>query len=62
MVTMSGEKYVGKRLSYDGNLCTIRYHGSIEGLKGEWLGVEWDDPERGKHHGDREGVKYFECK
>jgi dynactin complex subunit len=59
---MSGEFYIGKRLSYDGRLCTIRYYGEVQGTKGEWLGVEWDDPTRGKHAGEHQGVKYFDCK
>lgn len=58
---MATEFYVGKRLSYDGRLCTIRYHGEVQGTKGEWLGVEWDDPTRGKHAGEHQGVKYFDC-
>ncbi len=29
---------------------------------GLWLGVEWDDPERGKHDGSHEGVRYFTCR
>jgi dynactin complex subunit len=59
---MSVEFYIGKRLSYDGRLCTVRYYGEVQGTKGEWLGVEWDDPTRGKHAGEHQGVKYFECK
>lgn len=55
------EFYVGKRLSYDGQLCTLRYVGTLQGTKGEWLGVEWDEPERGKHQGEHNGVRYFEC-
>ncbi|KAH3960362.1 hypothetical protein HBI25_223180 [Parastagonospora nodorum] len=58
---MSTDFYIGKRLSYDGRLCTVRYHGEVQGAKGEWLGVEWDDPTRGKHAGEHQGVKYFEC-
>jgi dynactin complex subunit len=58
---MGTEFYVGKRLSYDSRLCTVRYKGSVQGTKGEWLGVEWDDPTRGKHAGEHQGVKYFEC-
>lgn len=54
--------YIGKRLSYDGRLCTVRYQGEVQGTKGEWLGVEWDDPTRGKHAGEHQGIKYFECK
>ncbi|KAJ4354561.1 uncharacterized protein N0V89_006298 [Didymosphaeria variabile] len=53
--------YVGKRLSYDNQLCTVRYIGEVKGTKGEWLGVEWDDPTRGKHSGEHGGTKYFEC-
>ncbi|KAF2746512.1 tubulin-specific chaperone E [Sporormia fimetaria CBS 119925] len=58
---MSKAFYVGKRLSFDGQLCTVRYHGEVQGTKGEWLGVEWDDASRGKHSGEHAGVKYFEC-
>jgi hypothetical protein len=58
---MSTDFYIGKRLSYDWRLCTVRYHGEVQGTKGEWLGVEWDDPTRGKHAGEHQGVKYFEC-
>lgn len=60
-LTMVGEFYYGKRLSYDRNLCTVRYVGEVQGTKGQWLGVEWDDPTRGKHSGDYGGVKYYDC-
>jgi len=53
--------YNGKRLSFGGDLCTVRFIGEVEGTKGEWLGVEWDDPSRGKHDGSVRGVKYFQC-
>ena len=58
---MEDDCHIGKRLSYDGNLCTVRYIGSVKGTTGIWLGVEWDDPTRGKHPGEHKGVKYFEC-
>ncbi|KAI9835218.1 MAG: hypothetical protein M1838_005364 [Thelocarpon superellum] len=54
--------YVGQRLSFESALCTVRYIGPIQGPKGDWLGVEWDDPVRGKHNGQHGDVKYFECK
>lgn len=52
---------VNQRRSYDGNLCTTRYVGSVEGTAGDWLGVEWDNPTRGKHSGEHKGVRYFTC-
>lgn len=52
---------VGDRLSYDGALCTVRYVGEVAGTNGAWLGVEWDDPARGKHDGQHKGVRYFSC-
>ncbi|KAJ5756286.1 hypothetical protein N7533_005829 [Penicillium manginii] len=53
---------VGQRRSFDGQLCTIRYVGSVQGTAGDWLGVEWDDATRGKHAGEHKGVRYFTCK
>ncbi|RAQ42428.1 tubulin-specific chaperone [Aspergillus flavus] len=53
---------VNQRRSYNGELCTIRYAGKVAGTTGEWLGVEWDDPTRGKHSGEHQGVRYFTCK
>ncbi|KIV79971.1 hypothetical protein PV11_07509 [Exophiala sideris] len=55
------EAYVGQRRSYSGALCTVRYQGPLPSLKGEWLGVEWDDPTRGKHDGSHEGQRVFKC-
>lgn len=56
------KNYVGQRLSFEGALCTVRYVGEVEGTKGEWLGVEWDDQSRGKHSGEHGGRRYFDCK
>ncbi|TAQ88541.1 hypothetical protein B7494_g3162 [Chlorociboria aeruginascens] len=36
------------------------YH-VVAGTTKEWLGVEWDDPSRGKHDGEHQGVRYFTC-
>jgi len=52
----------GQRLSYGGELCTVRYVGDVAGTSGTWLGVEWDDPSRGKHDGAHKGVRYFACR
>ena len=45
----------------DGARATVRYVGSVVGQDGEWVGVEWDDPTRGKHDGSYGGTRYFEC-
>ncbi|KAL4881993.1 hypothetical protein BJY04DRAFT_187811 [Aspergillus karnatakaensis] len=60
-VTTQARQWMNQRRSYDGHLCTIRYVGSVEGTSGEWLGVEWDDPTRGKHSGEHKGMRYFTC-
>lgn len=54
--------YVGRRLSYDGSLCTVCYIGVLAGTKGDWLGVEWDDTTRGKHDGTHKGQRIFACR
>ncbi|PWY80595.1 tubulin-specific chaperone [Aspergillus heteromorphus CBS 117.55] len=56
------ESSINTRRSYAGDSCTVRYVGTVEGTSGEWLGVEWDDPTRGKHSGEHRGVRYFTCK
>jgi dynactin complex subunit len=58
---MTDMLYVGRRLSYAGARCTVRYIGQVQGTNGDWLGVEWDDPTKGKHDGSHNGVKYFDC-
>ncbi|CEH12136.1 Beta-tubulin folding cofactor E [Ceraceosorus bombacis] len=48
--------------------CTVRYVGAIPPTLGQWWGVEWDDPLRGKHSGtyvnpaSGEAKQYFTCR
>ncbi|XP_051967111.1 tubulin-specific chaperone E [Xyrauchen texanus] len=56
------EDAVGRRVSCDGERGTVRYVGTVPPTAGLWLGVEWDNPERGKHDGSHEGVRYFTCR
>lgn len=60
---MPPKYHVGQRVSFGSALCTVRYIGPVEGTgeEKEWLGVEWDDPTRGKHNGEHKGRKYFTC-
>lgn len=51
---------VGDRINVDGAVGTIRYIGAIP----QWddtvaLGIEWDDPKRGKNSGDINGTYFF---
>ncbi|GAC96860.1 hypothetical protein PHSY_004444 [Pseudozyma hubeiensis SY62] len=51
---------VGRRISLGPHKGTIRYRGPVPPSAGEWLGVEWDDPTRGKHDGtSADGTRYF---
>ncbi|XP_067876646.1 tubulin-specific chaperone E [Heterodontus francisci] len=52
---------VGRRIIYRDEYGTVRFVGTVPSAAGVWLGVEWDNPERGKHNGTHEGVQYFQC-
>ncbi len=52
---------VGSRLQIGRDRASIRYVGPIEGQVGDWVGLEWDDPARGKHDGSTGGRQYFTC-
>ena len=51
---------VGDRVECTGHKATVRFIGEVPPTKGTWLGVEWDDPARGRHSGCHEGTQYFE--
>lgn len=40
----------------------IRYIGCVTGTDDLWYGVEWDDPNRGRHDGVKDGKRYFNCR
>ncbi|PWN54088.1 RNI-like protein [Violaceomyces palustris] len=55
-----GELFVGQRFSISPDRGTIRFIGRVADLPGTWLGVEWDQPTRGKHEGvAKDGKRYF---
>nr|XP_058944024.1 tubulin-specific chaperone E-like [Pocillopora verrucosa] len=56
------DEVIGKRVICEGFRGVIKYVGEVPPTSGEWYGIEWDDPDRGKHDGTHEGVKYFECR
>lgn len=53
---------VGSRVAIgkERDRATVRYIGPVDGQQGTWIGVEWDDPSRGKHDGSAGGRKYFD--
>ncbi|KAL3986225.1 CAP-Gly domain family protein [Acanthocheilonema viteae] len=52
---------VGDRVEIGEDRGTISYIGAIEGYDGEWVGIDWDNPERGKHDGSVKGKRYFQA-
>lgn len=52
---------VGRRIACRDECGTVRFVGKVTSAPEIWLGVEWDNPERGKHNGTHEGVHYFQC-
>uniref|UniRef100_A0A8C7GAW1 Tubulin-specific chaperone E n=1 Tax=Oncorhynchus kisutch TaxID=8019 RepID=A0A8C7GAW1_ONCKI len=53
---------VGRRVACDGERGTVRFVGTVPPTAELWLGVEWDNPDRGKHNGSHEGVHYVTCR
>ncbi|KAL7071334.1 hypothetical protein ACQ4LE_009246 [Meloidogyne hapla] len=39
----------------------VKYYGEVEGTTGVWVGVDWDNKERGKHDGSYKGKQYFKA-
>ncbi|XP_017879366.1 tubulin-specific chaperone E [Ceratina calcarata] len=57
------KKYeIDSRIECDGHRGTVKYVGPVGETKGLWLGIDWDDPTRGKHDGTHEGVTYFKTR
>ncbi|KAF6214267.1 hypothetical protein GE061_009007 [Apolygus lucorum] len=54
--------FVGQRVEVAGSRGTILYVGPVPPTKGTWLGVDWDDPSRGKHDGIHGGHRYFQAR
>uniref|UniRef100_A0A8C0MF07 Tubulin-specific chaperone E n=1 Tax=Canis lupus familiaris TaxID=9615 RepID=A0A8C0MF07_CANLF len=53
---------IGRRVEVNGEHATVRFSGIVPPVAGLWLGVEWDNPERGKHDGSHDGTVYFKCR
>ncbi|KAJ1501320.1 hypothetical protein HMI55_003452 [Coelomomyces lativittatus] len=53
---------VSSRVMVNDRLGTVKYLGPIDNLSGEWLGIDWDQPNYGKHDGSYRGKRYFQTK
>ncbi|XP_049500928.1 tubulin-specific chaperone E isoform X2 [Panthera uncia] len=53
---------IGRRVEVNGEHATVCFSGVVPPVAGLWLGVEWDNPTRGKHDGSHEGIVYFKCR
>ncbi|KAJ7342272.1 hypothetical protein JRQ81_009991 [Phrynocephalus forsythii] len=62
MTTSIPPDAVGRRILCNGDYGTVLYVGSVPPTTGIWLGVEWDNHQRGKHNGSHEGIQYFKCR
>lgn len=57
------------RILFNGEKGTVKYRGKLQHkvdsskikVDEEWLGVEWDNKDKGKHDGTVDGFKYFEA-
>ncbi|KAF9469222.1 CAP Gly-rich domain-containing protein [Collybia nuda] len=52
----------GTRINLAGQFGTVRFAGNVDNTTGVWLGIEWDDPSRGKHDGIKDSKRYFSCR
>ena len=53
---------IGCRVDVSWHKGVIKYIGQVDGYKGEWLGIDWDDTTRGKHDGTVNGIQYFKTR
>lgn len=51
---------IGSRIALYDERGTVRFVGQLEGQSDVFLGIEWDDVERGKHSGTFKGKQYFQ--
>lgn len=58
---------IGRRIEYQGEVGLVKYCGPLKhddkhpDANQPWLGVQWDNAQRGKHNGTVEGYTYFSC-
>ena len=53
---------IGERVEVNQHRGTVLYVGPVPSTKGIWLGIDWDNPSRGKHNGTYNGTQYFKAR
>ena len=55
------ENFLNTRVELNDQIGMVKYVGKLKHKEDPslWVGVEWEDPSRGKHNGTVEGVEYF---
>lgn len=51
---------IGRRVCVGTYTGVAQYVGQLPGTDFMWVGVEWDDPSRGKHNGVYNDIRYFQ--
>ncbi|VDN14194.1 unnamed protein product [Dibothriocephalus latus] len=52
---------IGARVLQGEQRGTIKYVGTLANSPATWIGVDWDNADRGRHNGSYKGVKYFDA-
>ena len=62
------EELIGRKVLFNNSAGVVRYFGPLvhqgkpENSKDEaWIGIEWEEVNRGKHDGTVNGHQYFKC-
>jgi dynactin complex subunit len=56
---------IGTRVALANKRGNVQFCGhlkEVDGGKEQWLGIDWDNAEDGKHNGSYKGVQYFKTK
>lgn len=50
---------INQRVIVNGSKGVVKYYGSLEDTTGNWVGIDWDKENRGKHDGTYKKRRYF---
>ncbi|KAA3675762.1 tubulin-specific chaperone E [Paragonimus westermani] len=58
-ITSVDHRLIGGRVVHEEHFGTIYYVGELPNSTDVWLGINWDNPNRGRHNGTYKGHQYF---